>query len=104
LIIKENGLFLSKGKVNDSKNLIRKEIYAFEKFAKKRKLGRLPYESLSDWINRIEILDFEDITSIYERVRYGHLPFSDKEEKLVKEKLQLKKMELKARKNKELRK
>ena len=101
LLNKENGLFAFKGKVNPPDNPIRKEIFAFEKFAKKHKLGRLPYESLSDWMNRIEIPDFDDINTIYEKVRYGLSSVSDKEEKLIKEKLQLKKVELKARKNKE---
>lgn len=90
-----NALFFTKNKINPPNNTIRKEIYALEKFAKKRKLGRLPYESLSEWMKRIGILDADDVNFIYEKVRYGHFSYSESEEWLIKEKLQLKKKELK---------
>lgn len=93
--IMENALFFAKNKTNPPSNSIRKEIFALEKFAKKRKLGRLPYESLSEWMKRIGILDADDVNFIYEKVRYGHFSHSESEERLIKEKLQLKKKELK---------
>lgn len=94
----ENELFLKRIKTATPKNSIRKEVFAFERLAQKHKVGRLPFESLSEWMRRIEIMDCEDINTIYEKVRYGHNSYSESEERLLKEKLQLKKREIKERK------
>lgn len=95
--IKGNDSFFGKIKSNPPNHPIRKEIYDFEKFAKKRNLGRLSHESLSDWMNRIGILDMKEIITIYEKIRYGASTYSEEEEKLIREKLQLKKLEIKNR-------
>ncbi|KAB2337321.1 hypothetical protein F7731_06820 [Cytobacillus depressus] len=92
--LSRDGLFFQKDTMKPSADSIRKEIYTFEKFAKKRKLGRFPFETLSDWFKRIEISDYNEINTIYEKLRYGLIPYTDNELKLVKEKLQLKKQEL----------
>lgn len=75
---------------------IRKEIYGFERFARKYDIGREPFESLSDWMERIGISNYELINSIYEKVRYGESIYSEKEAKEFKNDLEIKKREIKA--------
>ncbi|WP_102271639.1 hypothetical protein, partial [Cytobacillus massiliigabonensis] len=69
--IKEKAVIFRKGKRIPPTDPIRKEIFAFEHFAQKLHMGRQPFESLSEWLNRIGIMDSSDIISVYEKVRYG---------------------------------
>lgn len=75
---------------------IRKEIYSFERYARKHQIGREPFESLSDWMERIGLSNYEMINSIYEKVRYGESIYSDKEAKDFKNDIEIKKRELKS--------
>jgi hypothetical protein len=52
-------------------NLIRKEIFQLEKYAHKRELGRLQYEDVTEWFNRLDIQYDPRTIKVYERVRYG---------------------------------
>lgn len=75
-------------------NSIRKEIYAIERFAKKLHLGREPFESFSDWMNRVGMKNYHDMNSIYEKVRYGAHSYSEKEAADFKYDIQIMKQEL----------
>ncbi|MBP2239933.1 preprotein translocase subunit SecG [Cytobacillus eiseniae] len=87
--------FFQRGKALSPSHPIRKEIFAFERYAEKLQLGRWPFESLSDWLTRIGMYDFNEINRIYEKVRYGDQHYSDSEKMQLKEMLHKKKLELK---------
>lgn len=93
--LNEGTAFFRRGKTIAPTNPIRKEIYAFEKFAKKLHFGRKPFESLSDWMNRIGMLEYDEMNAIYEKVRYGDKQYTEKEAVHLKKKLEEKKQELK---------
>lgn len=67
---------------------VRKLMYQFEKRAAKLKMGRLSYESLEDWFQR---LGFEENIDIYQKVRYGGQEITIKEQEEIK--LTLKRLE-----------
>src|SRR5699024_6894896 len=55
---------------------VRKIIYRFEREAWKLKVGRHPYETLEEWLNRIDApIDY----GIYEKLRYGKKDVSKEE-------------------------
>lgn len=83
-----------KEKAVPPENTIRKEIYAFERFAKKIHLGREPYESFSDWMDRMGMKNYHKMNAIYEKVRYGTNSYTEKEEADFKKDIQMKKREL----------
>ncbi len=74
---------------------IRKEIYHFERYARKHQFGREPFESFSDWMKRIGLSNYEAINSIYEKVRYGESVYSEKEAVDFSNDLEIKKQEIK---------
>lgn len=84
-----------KRKLISPSNSIRKEIFYFERFAIKLHLGREPYESLSDWMNRVGLRNFETINSVYEKVRYGATNYTEKEVAVLKNDLKQKRLDLK---------
>jgi len=86
---------LRKGKSSPPADMIRKEIYTFEKFANKLQLGREPFESFSDWMIRLGMENYEDINTTYEKVRYGSAIYSENEATNFKNQLNLRKQELK---------
>ena len=74
---------------------IRKEIFNFERYARKHHFGREHFESLSDWMKRIGLSNFEAINSIYEKVRYGESVYTEKEAEDFKNDMEIKKREIK---------
>lgn len=84
----------SKQLMREKLHPVRKMIFNFEREAAKHELGRRAYESLSDWLHRLNV-DIHITT--YEKVRYGKKDVSEKEVmkleeelKKVKQKLDLK--------------
>lgn len=74
---------------------VRQLIYNFEKQTIKHDLGRYPFESLVEWLNRLDI----DISAdIYEKVRYGKLDVTEEEINKLNE--QLRKVSFKELKSK----
>jgi hypothetical protein len=67
---------------------VRKLMYQFERKAAKLEMGRLYYESIEDWFNRLGI---EGDIEIYQKVRYGEQEVSAKEHEEIK--IILKKLE-----------
>ncbi|WML56971.1 hypothetical protein [Neobacillus sp. PS2-9] len=63
---------------------IRREIYNLEKYAHKLKLGRISSESLEEWWNRIGLVGGDEIIDLYEKVRYGHVQSSTREQSYIK--------------------
>jgi len=49
-------------------HFIRKKIYQFERKANKVELGRKPYETLEEWLNRLGVSSY---FNTYQKVRYG---------------------------------
>ncbi|WP_010095095.1 hypothetical protein [Ornithinibacillus scapharcae] len=62
---------------NKPKHPIRKVVYDFEKKAAKLELGRMPYESIENWFERLGI---EEELEVYQKVRYGGKGYSEEEE------------------------
>ena len=93
---KENSFF-RRGKSTPPADLIRKEMYSFEKFAQKFHHGRESFESFSEWMNRLGIKNFDYMNAIYEKVRYGEASYSEQEAIEFKNQLTMKKKELKER-------
>ncbi|MDZ5470570.1 hypothetical protein SM124_02290 [Bacillus sp. 31A1R] len=54
-------------------SLIRKEIYELEKYANQLQVGRRDYESLLDWLERLDVKNYKFINQVYEQTRYGKL-------------------------------
>lgn len=52
-------------------NQIRKTMSQFEGYARKKRLGREPYESMRDWTERIGLQPSDIWMETYENVRYG---------------------------------
>jgi hypothetical protein len=50
---------------------VRREMHQLEVYSEKRKLGRRPYESFPEWMDRIGLHVDVRTSSIYEKVRYG---------------------------------
>jgi hypothetical protein len=67
---------------------VRKLMYQFERKAAKLEMGRLYYETIEDWFNRLGI---EENIEIYQKVRYGEKEVSAKEHEEIK--IILKKLE-----------
>ncbi|KOP81888.1 hypothetical protein ACFFHH_24785 [Cytobacillus solani] len=88
------GIFQNRKRIPPTDS-IRKEIFALERFAKKLNLGRQSYESLSEWMNRVGMLDTSDIISVYEKVRYGGFHYTKQEETHFLKRIEEKKRELK---------
>ncbi|WP_080846802.1 hypothetical protein [Cytobacillus gottheilii] len=76
-------------------DVIRKEIYQFEKYAAKLHMGRNDYEAITEWFQRIGLTGSRELISIYEKVRYGDEMGTQKEYKLFKEYITKKKSEMK---------
>jgi hypothetical protein len=66
-------------KVKPPEDLIRREIFNLEKFAHKINLGRLPFETIEEWWERVGITGSEEIIEIYSKVRYGRITFSNED-------------------------
>ncbi|WP_313801394.1 hypothetical protein [Cytobacillus sp.] len=97
-ILNDSTAFFRRTKTTPPKNPIRKEIYAFERFAKKMGLGRWPFESLPEWLLRMGINHSSDIITIYEKVRYGENHLTRIEETYFKEEIDKTKQQLKTMK------
>ncbi|MBV7503928.1 hypothetical protein KW850_01430 [Bacillus sp. sid0103] len=76
---KSNQVSFSQKKGKPPVDLIRREIFDLENYAQKRKLGRLPYETLSEWWQRVGITDSEELIEYYNKVRYGGVIYSKEE-------------------------
>ncbi|WHX42077.1 hypothetical protein QNH36_08070 [Mesobacillus sp. AQ2] len=63
---------LSRKRMAMPANQVRKEIFQLEKFAHKRDLGRLNFESINEWFERLGILYDHRTIRTYEKVRYGN--------------------------------
>ncbi|MDP4086102.1 MAG: hypothetical protein Q8934_15985 [Bacillota bacterium] len=61
--------FRAKQKVPN--NGIRKELVKFEKYTKKLKYGRHSFETLQEWLNRLDLIQTEMVIALYEMTRYG---------------------------------
>lgn len=70
------GGFFFKKRAKPPKDQVRSEIFFLERFASKLKMGRRPFESLTEWWARIGISASGDLSKIYENVRYGEEPSS----------------------------
>lgn len=73
---------------NKPNDIVRKMVYDFEHKARKKGQGRYPFETIEDWLTRLQI---NDNLSIYQKVRYGEIEANDTEIEMLKE--QLKKIE-----------
>ncbi|WP_156424475.1 hypothetical protein [Bacillus sp. FJAT-27445] len=67
----------SKGKAkrrkpNPPENMLRREIFSLEYFARKNGFGRFESETVGEWWNRIEIPSNQSLVGLYEAVRYGN--------------------------------
>lgn len=96
--LNESTAFFRRKKTTPPINPIRKEIFAFERFAKKMGLGRWPFESLPEWMQRIGIINSSDIITIYEKVRYGENHYTKIEETHFMEEIEKTKQQLKTMK------
>lgn len=96
--ITESSAFFRRKKILPPKNPIRNEIFAFERAAKKMGLGRWPFESLPEWMQRIGIIHSSDIITIYEKVRYGENHYTKSEETHFMEGIEKTKQQLKTMK------
>ncbi|OZU88704.1 hypothetical protein CIL03_10470 [Virgibacillus indicus] len=67
---------------------VRRMVLQFEKFAEKNQKGRMSFETIEDWFERIGM---ESDIVVYQKVRYGESDVSTQEQEALK--LQLKKME-----------
>lgn len=74
---------------------IRKEIYNLEKYAHKIQLGRLSSESLEEWWKRIGLVGGDEIMTTYEKVRYGEIQSSVKDQTFFKTEIQQLKQQMK---------
>jgi hypothetical protein len=68
-------------------DFIRREIFQLEKYAFKVKLGRLPFETLDEWWERIGLTDTNHVNEMYEKVRYGAILASKEEQVQIKEEI-----------------
>jgi hypothetical protein len=80
-------------------DLIRKEIFQLEKYAHKLKLGRLPNETLGEWVHRTGLSLSDDSIGIYHRVRYGDEIGSGEEITKIKTEIVLVKKQLREMKH-----
>lgn len=68
----------------EKRHPVRELIFAFEKDAKKHEVGRRSYESIDEWLHRIEVeLEIET----YQKVRYGLQNVSDDDVKKLEQQL-----------------
>ena len=74
-----NQASLLRKKEKPPEDLIRRQIFDFEKYAHKIKLGRLPFETLEEWWQRVGLIDSEQVIEIYDKIRYGGLTPSNEE-------------------------
>ncbi|MFJ7728862.1 hypothetical protein ACIQXV_22385 [Neobacillus sp. NPDC097160] len=89
----------SRRKIKPPEDVIRREIFELEKYAHKLKLGRLPFETLEEWWKRVGLTVSLDSIGIYEKVRYGGIIASNKEQTLIKTEIRYLKQQLKEIKN-----
>jgi len=82
-------------KGNAPEDLIRKEIFELEKYADKLRLGRLPYETLGEWWERVGLTGSEKSKNIYQKVRYGEEVSSSEDQAIMKEEILNLKQQLK---------
>lgn len=75
---KEEGFFnkLFSRREKEQRHPVRQLIYNFEKEAKRYELGRHPFESLTEWFERLEI---DILVEVYQKVRYGNLDVREEE-------------------------
>jgi len=85
-----NSIF--KKRVKPPEDHIRREIFHLEKYAHKLNVGRLPFETLDEWWQRVGLNQLGQINKIYEKVRYGLILSTIEEQVQVKAEIhQLKK-------------
>ncbi|ETI68085.1 hypothetical protein BAVI_14274 [Neobacillus vireti LMG 21834] len=75
---------LFRRRMKPPEDIIRREIFELEKYAGKLKLGRLPFETLEEWWQRIGLSGSSEATAIYEKVRYGEGTSSIEEQTMMK--------------------
>ncbi|WP_088072885.1 hypothetical protein [Gottfriedia luciferensis] len=51
---------------------IRKLIFQLQKYALKNRMGRLPNETLKEWLHRIQFTNADELVNAYDSVRYGN--------------------------------
>ncbi|MFZ7944294.1 hypothetical protein [Neobacillus sp. 19] len=71
-------------KIKPPNDLIRREIFELEKFAHKLNLGRLSFETLEEWWQRVGLSGSRASIEIYEKVRYGAALVSEEEQILLR--------------------
>lgn len=100
-LVMESGSLHPKNKQKPPNELIRKEIFKFEKYAQKHQFGRLPFETLQEWFKRIGLIETEQVVTLYEQTRYGELSLAEQEQILFKDKIRILKQQLQIIKNKD---
>lgn len=84
---KDKGFFskLFSRRKKEKRHPVRQLIFNFERDANKYELGRLPFESLTEWFDRLNI---DIIVDVYQKVRYGNMDVSEKEVEKLREQIQ----------------
>lgn len=86
---------LFRRRIKPPEDIIRLEIFELEKYASKLKLGRLPFETLEEWWQRVGLSGSPESIAIYEKVRYGEGSSSIEEQTMMKMEIQRLKQQLK---------
>ncbi|WHY87900.1 hypothetical protein QNH39_08720 [Neobacillus novalis] len=86
---------LFRRRMKPPEDIIRREIFELEKYASKLKLGRLPFETLEEWWQRIGLSGSSESIAIYEKVRYGEGRSSIEEQTIMKTEIHQFKQQLK---------
>lgn len=94
----QNPTWFHKKRGKPPEDFIRREIFQLERYADKLKMGRLPNETLEEWVHREGLPLSDDSLQIYYSVRYGGEIVSSKDINLVKSETETVKMQLKERK------
>lgn len=92
-----SGLSLFHKKEKRPNDLIRREIFDFEKYAQKMAAGRYPFETVEEWWRRAGLNGADQAIHIYEKVRYGNQDYSHEELNQLKHELHKLKLQLKER-------
>jgi len=78
-------------------DLIRREIFDFEKYAQKMDAGRHPFETVEEWWQRVGLNGADHAIHTYEKIRYGNQNYSHEELNQLKHELHTLKLQLKER-------
>jgi hypothetical protein len=76
-----------KKRTKPPEDFIRRQIFQLEKYAQMLKLGRLPYETLDEWLQRVGLTETGQVNEVYQKIRYGTFLSSTEEQAQVKAKI-----------------